>query len=76
MPETKSAVKRKTSTARGSRAGVFEVSGMRRLSDPDLKSAMTTLKSRISSEPAYGRSLLKRAGILTPKGNLKKSFGG
>lgn len=76
MPETKSAVKRKAVVARVSKTGKFEGSAIRRLSDPDLKLAMTTLKSRISSDPAFGRDLLKSAGILTPKGNLRKSFGG
>ena len=47
-----------------------------RLSDPEMEPQMDALKKRIANEPAFGRQLLLKAGIITPKGKLTKRFGG
>jgi hypothetical protein len=47
-----------------------------RLSDPEMKPRMDALMKRIEKDPDVGLELMRRAGILTPKGNLTKRYGG
>lgn len=47
-----------------------------RLSDPEMKPTMDAMRQRIQDDPAFGRQLLRQAGILNSKGKLAKSFGG
>lgn len=47
-----------------------------RLGDPQVAVEFNAIKARIDGDPTYARLLLKRAGIITTKGNLTKRFGG
>ena len=47
-----------------------------RLSDPEMKPTMDALRQRIKADPAFGRDLMRQAGIITAKGKLTKAFGG
>jgi hypothetical protein len=47
-----------------------------RLGDPEMKPTMDALRQRIKDDPAFGRQLLRQAGIVDAKGKLAKSFGG
>lgn len=47
-----------------------------RLTDPEFAPELAALKRRLADDPAFGRQLLKQAGIMNSKGKLAKSFGG
>ena len=47
-----------------------------RLGDPEMAATLRSLRERVASDPAFARQLLANAGIVTPGGKLKKSFGG
>jgi hypothetical protein len=47
-----------------------------RLSDPEMKPQMDELKHQIQQDPAVGRALLVKAGILTKGGHLTRKFAG
>lgn len=47
-----------------------------RLSDPSMKERIDTMKARLQKDPTFARSLLREAGIVTPKGRLSKKSGG
>jgi hypothetical protein len=47
-----------------------------RLSDPSMKSRIDTMITRLQQDPTVARSLLREAGIVTPKGKLSKKSGG
>jgi hypothetical protein len=47
-----------------------------RLGDPEVRSTMDAIRERIQNDPAYGRELLRKAGIVDVSGKLTKNFGG
>lgn len=75
MAETKTASKR-TQPVMRTRRGQFVDTALRRLSDQEMQPAITALKQRIASDPAYAQSLLQGAGIVNAKGKLTRRFGG
>ena len=61
----------KTATAESASSGRIV-----RLSDPEMRGFIEDIKHRIKTEPGFGRSLMRSAGILTPSGKLAKKYGG
>ncbi|MBQ0961061.1 hypothetical protein KAK06_19050 [Ideonella sp. 4Y11] len=47
-----------------------------RLGDPEVRPTMDAIRERIQSDPAFGRELLRKAGIVDGNGKLTKNFGG
>ena len=47
-----------------------------RLSDPEAQASMAAIRQRIKEDPAFGRELLRKAGIINAKGKVTKAFGG
>lgn len=47
-----------------------------RLSDPEFAPQLAEMRQRLRDDPAYGKRLLRGAGILNTRGKLSKSFGG
>lgn len=46
------------------------------LTDPEFAPELAALKQRLTDDPAFGRRLLRQAGIINSKGKLAKSYGG
>jgi len=84
MPAAKKTSKSSTSGRFGLKAesGKYTVTGVAprfdvvRLSDPAMKKGMGELRQRIAADPEVGKKLLRKAGIVTAKGNLTKRYGG
>jgi hypothetical protein len=47
-----------------------------RLSDPEFAPQLEALKQRLRDDPDFGKSLLRKAGIINNKGKLTKAYGG
>ena len=47
-----------------------------RLSDASMKEKMASIRAKLQSDPTFARSLLREAGIVTPKGKLSRKSGG
>lgn len=47
-----------------------------RLSDPEVRATMEALRQLIKTDPAFGRDLMRKAGIVDDTGKLTKNFGG
>ena len=47
-----------------------------RLSDPEMAESMQQLIDRARRDPAYGRAVMREAGILDDKGQITATFGG
>lgn len=47
-----------------------------RLSDPEMRPNIDALRERLRTDPDFAKSMLERAGIVTPTGRLSKRFGG
>ena len=47
-----------------------------RLGDPEVRPTLDAIRERIQNDPAFGRELLRKAGIVDAAGKLTKNFGG
>jgi hypothetical protein len=49
---------------------------IQRLSDPEMADRMAAFNAKLGSDPEFALQMLKSAGLVNKKGQLKKSFGG
>lgn len=63
-------------TSSGKLMYVDDPTSIVRLSDPEMKPRMDALMERIRTEPGFGRSILRKAGIINRNGKLTKLYGG